>query len=174
MKDNEWKKTLAFGNSYEEILKELIPHKECVQSTKSNYDLILDGVKYEVKADRYMFKTNNVLIEYESNKKASGISITEADYYAIFEVDDKRVSPYLLEKDKTKEVERRNAHLETQDVVRGQNPSYELYLIPVKDIKELIKEKLYKAKISCGYNKLSQCYLFNKIHFDKYSQEIKD
>jgi hypothetical protein len=95
MKDDEWKKTLAFGNSYEEILKELIPHQECIQSTKGEYDLILDSVKYEVKADRFMFKTGNVLIEYESNKKASGISITEADYYAIFEIDDKRVS--LLE-----------------------------------------------------------------------------
>jgi hypothetical protein len=140
MKDDEWKKTLAFGNCYEEILKELIPHKTCIQSTKGEYDLILDGVKYEVKADRFMFKTNNVLIEYESNSKSSGISITEADYYAIFEID---------------------------------GTSYELYLIPVADIKQLILEKSYKCKISCGYNKLSQCYLFPKIHFDKYSQEIK-
>ena len=140
MKDEDFKKTLAFGNSYEEILKELIPHKECIQSIKGEYDLILDGTKYEVKADRFMFKTNNVLIEYESNKKASGISITEADYYAIFEID---------------------------------NDKYELYLIPVADIKQLISEKMYKRKISCGYNKLSQCYLFDKIHFDKFSQEIK-
>lgn len=140
MKDEDFKKTLAFGNSYEEILKELIPHKECIQSIKGEYDLILDGTKYEVKADRFMFKTNNVLIEYESNKKASGISITEADYYAIFEID---------------------------------NDKYELYLIPVQEIKQLISEKMYKRKISCGYNKLSQCYLFDKIHFDKFSQEIK-
>lgn len=135
MKDSEWKKTLAFGNSYEEILKELIPHTTCIQSVKSEYDLILDGVKYEVKADRFMFNTGNVLIEYESNKKASGISVTEADYYAIFEI--------------------------TQS-------DHRLYLIPVQDIKELIKEKTFKRKISCGYNKLSQCYLFDKIHFDKF------
>jgi hypothetical protein len=127
MKDDEWKKTLAFGNLYEEILKELIPHKECIQSIKGEYDLILDGVKYEVKADRFMFKTGNVLIEYESNNKASGISITEADYYAIFEVD---------------------------------GDKYELYLIPVQEIKDLIREKNYRSKISCGYNKLSKCYLF--------------
>jgi len=140
MKDEDFKKTLAFGNSYEEILKELIPHQECIQSIKGEFDLILDGVKYEVKADRFMFKTNNVLIEYESNKKASGISITEADYYAIFEID---------------------------------GDKYELYLVPVNEIKQLIKEKMYKRKISCGYNKLSQCYLFDKIYFDKFSQEIK-
>jgi hypothetical protein len=173
MKEMEWKKTLAFGNSYEELLKTLIPHKECIQSTSSEYDLMLDGKKYEVKADRFMFKTGNVIIEYESNKKLSGISVTEADYYAIFELDDKRVSPYLLEKDKTKEVERRNAHLETQDVTTRHNVSYELYLVPVKDIKELISQKFYKAKISCGYNKLSQCYLFDKFHFEVFSQEIK-
>jgi hypothetical protein len=140
MKDDEWKKTLAFGNSYEEELKMLIPHETCIQSIKGEYDLILDGVKYEVKADRFMFKTNNVLIEYESNGKASGISITEAEYYSIFEID---------------------------------NDKYELYLVPVLEIKQLIKEKMYKRKISCGYNKLSQCYLFDKIHFDKFSQEIK-
>jgi hypothetical protein len=140
MKDEDFKKTLAFGNSYEEELKSLIPHQECIQSIKGEFDLILDGIKYEVKADRFMFKTDNVLIEYESNKKASGISITEADYYAIFEID---------------------------------GDKYELYLIPVLEIKQLIKEKFYKKKISCGYNKLSQCYLFPKIHFDKFSQEIK-
>ena len=140
MKDEDFKKTLAFGNLYEEELKMLIPHKECIQSIKGEYDLILDKTKYEVKADRFMFKTDNVLIEYESNKKASGISITEADYYAIFEID---------------------------------NDKYELYLVPVLEIKQLISEKMYKRKISCGYNKLSQCYLFDKIHFDKFSQEIK-
>jgi len=141
MKEIEWKKTLAFGNSYEELLKTLIPHNECIQSTSSEYDLMLDGKKYEVKADRFMFKTGNVLIEYESNKKLSGISVTEADYYAIFEID---------------------------------GTKHELYLVPVKDIKELISQKFYKAKISCGYNKLSKCYLFDKFHFEVFSQEIKD
>lgn len=140
MKDEDFKKTLAFGNSFEEELKTLIPHKECIQSIKGEYDLILDGVKYEVKADRNMFKTNNVIIEYASNNKLSGISITEANYYAIFEID---------------------------------GDKYELYLVPVQDIKELIKEKNYSRKISCGYNKLSQCYLFSKMFFEKYSQEIK-
>jgi len=149
MKDEDFKKTLAFGNSFEEELKTLIPHKECIQSKKGEYDLILDGVKYEVKADRNMFKTNNVIIEYASNNKFSGISITEANYYAIFEID------------------------ETQDVTTRRNVSYELYLVPVQDIKELIKEKSYSRKISCGYNKLSQCYLFSKMFFEKYSQEIK-
>ena len=139
MKDEEFRKTLAFGNSYEEILKTLIPHTTCIQFVKSEYDLILDGVKYEVKADRFMFNTGNVLIEYESNKKASGISVTEADYYAIFEIG-------TFQK------------------------GYCLYLIPVQDIKELIKEKTFKRKISCGYNKLSQCYLFDKIHFDKFRE----
>jgi hypothetical protein len=153
MKDEDFKKTLAFGNSFEEELKTLIPHKECIQSIKGEYDLILDGVKYEVKADRNMFKTGNVIIEYESNKKASGISITEADYYAIFELE--TTFPNL------------------PDVTTRRNVSYELYLIPVQDIKQLISEKNYSRKISCGYNKLSQCYLFSKMFFEKYSQEIK-
>ena len=42
-------------------------------------------VKVEVKADYYIHKTGNIAIEYECRNKPSGINITTADYWAIFE-----------------------------------------------------------------------------------------
>ena len=42
---------------------------------------ILENKKLEVKYDKIASKTGNVVIEYESRNKLSGISITQADYY---------------------------------------------------------------------------------------------
>ena len=77
---------LEFGNNYELLytkIKNL--HEPVISEGKfSAYDIISDNVKYEVKADRLAFKTNNLCIEYECNKKPSGISTTEADFYCYF------------------------------------------------------------------------------------------
>lgn len=44
-----------------------------------------DRTKYvEVKTDKRAFKTGNICIEFESNKKASGISTTNCDYWVQF------------------------------------------------------------------------------------------
>ena len=42
---------------------------------------ILNNKKIEVKTDLKAYKTGNVYVEYESRNKASGISITQSDYY---------------------------------------------------------------------------------------------
>jgi hypothetical protein len=42
---------------------------------------ILENKKLEVKYDKIASKTGNVVIEYESRNKPSGIAITQADYY---------------------------------------------------------------------------------------------
>ena len=44
----------------------------------------------------------------------------------------------------------------------------DVWLIPVIIIKKAIKQVKYHSKIRCGYNKLSQCYLFDKSIFDMY------
>jgi hypothetical protein len=48
------------------------------------------------------------------------------------------------------------------------NNMTDIWLIPVKSIKKAIKNYKYHSKIRCGYNKLSQCYLFDKSMFDMY------
>ena len=44
-------------------------------------DIFKNGKKVEVKYDRIAHKTGNVVIEYESRGKPSGIATTDADYW---------------------------------------------------------------------------------------------
>ena len=100
------------------------------KSIFSKYDFIINNIKYEVKRDNYISKTNTMFLEIESNKKPSGITITESDLYAI-------------------------------------KSGEKLFIIPVKDLKELIKTNSFNSKL-CGYNKLSKCLLINASYINKY------
>lgn len=92
-----FKLDLEFGNIYEKKLVELIPHDSYVikQGYFPDYDveIIKENLKYtyEVKADRYAYKTGQMVLEYECRKKPSGINRTTADYYAYYVV-----KPYNL------------------------------------------------------------------------------
>jgi hypothetical protein len=83
---------LKFGKAYETKLIEYLKPESFEQSVGlcKDWDLkMINGestVLYEVKADRLMYKTNNICIEYACSDKQSGITTTEADIYAIFEV----------------------------------------------------------------------------------------
>jgi hypothetical protein len=88
MKPVDFQKTLALGHKYEEKFIDMTPHTTCIRSDTSNYDVILDGVKYEVKFDSFLEKTGNFCIEISSNGKASGLSVTEAEFYIIFDTCD--------------------------------------------------------------------------------------
>ena len=57
-----------------------------------------DKIKYEVKTDELSLKTNNVFIEFEGYKKASGISISKANYYIFCDT----INYYVIEKNKLK------------------------------------------------------------------------
>jgi hypothetical protein len=88
---------LAFGNIYEKKLVELIPNESYLikEGYFPDYDVEITNnnimVTYEVKADRYTYKTNNVAIEFECNKSPSGIATTTSDFYAYFVI-----KPYNL------------------------------------------------------------------------------
>jgi len=88
---------LAFGNIYEKKLVELIPNESYLikEGYFPDYDVEITNNNimetYEVKADRYTYKTNNVAIEFECNNSPSGIATTTADYYAYFVI-----KPYNL------------------------------------------------------------------------------
>ena len=84
-----WTKDLALGEACQEELVQLLGCKDYTMSTGcfKEYDLIADGLKYEVKADRLTQKYGNLCIEYECNGKPSGISSTEADKWAYFVLD---------------------------------------------------------------------------------------
>jgi hypothetical protein len=61
---------------------------EVPQGKFSEYDAVLDGVRYEFKAERVIERYGNICIEHTADSKPSGISITTADYYVIMSVVD--------------------------------------------------------------------------------------
>ena len=65
------------------------------------YDLIFSKddieTKIEVKSDRMAKKTGNIYIEYECNKKLSGISTSKSDIYVYYIInDDKDYNAYII------------------------------------------------------------------------------
>lgn len=81
---------LAFGEQYQHKLLELIAFDTC-EIAKGNFkpwDVKIiyenDTTTFEVKVDRKAKNSGNIAIEYECNGKPSGISTTEADFWAYF------------------------------------------------------------------------------------------
>jgi len=81
---------LEFGHKYEDIF---ISH--CLKNPVgldrpvgkfSGYDFAVNGIRYEVKADRQTYKTGNFCIETACNGKPSGLSMTQATHYVYFVV----------------------------------------------------------------------------------------
>ena len=48
------------------------------------------------------------------------------------------------------------------------NKNYDLYIIPVKELKKSITENKYKRILSGGFKNMSNFYLFDKNIFEKY------
>jgi len=95
--NKEFNKDLPIGERGEMDVKRFLEHKGCVfvhktQGNDSRYDLMMsfNGVEntVEVKTDVFLNKygnpTKNIVIEFECRGRASGINITEADYYTTF------------------------------------------------------------------------------------------
>lgn len=94
---------------------------------EKKYAEIFNGGKIEIKDDsRYSEKTGNVFIEYQSRGKSSGISTTEADYWAIRTSEDSFVT---ISTAKLKEIARK--YLGTKrDVLGGDNNTSKGILVP--------------------------------------------
>lgn len=81
---------LAFGEKYQRKLLDILAYDECEMKKGyfKPYDvrIVYGGAqsKWEVKADRYAKRTNCLCIEYEYKGQPSGITSTEADFWAYF------------------------------------------------------------------------------------------
>ena len=139
---------LKFGQKYEKILIDLIPHDSyvltCGYCKEYDFKLIIDNVevKYEVKADRRSINTGNMVIEYECSGKASGIATTEAKYYAYF-------------------------------VVRPLD-QWDLYIIPTDDLKTMINNREFKRTIKGGDGMRSRMYIFGLNQVQKWKHNKHD
>ena len=94
MANLDFRTDLKLGNDGEETIIKYLMSKGClyVDSNDDNrYDrkMIVKGVEttYEIKTDvkcAPLFDTGNIFIEYESRGKASGIVVTEADWFVTY------------------------------------------------------------------------------------------
>jgi hypothetical protein len=93
---------------------------------------VMNGsVKVEVKTDRETHRTGNIVVEFECNGKPSGISTTEADYWAF--VIDGNALALLVEVGRLKKIARyfykKNGYKSG-----GDNNMSKMVLIPFKEI----------------------------------------
>jgi hypothetical protein len=147
---NNFDADLKFGQKYEKILIDLLPHDSyvltCGYCKEYDFKLIVDDeeIKYEVKADRRSINTGNIFIEYECSGKPSGITTTEAKYYAYFVV-----KPHDL---------------------------WDLYIIPTEEIKNIIDNKDFKRIVKGGDGLRSRMYIIGvkQIEQWKYTKHIVD
>lgn len=79
-----FRQDLDLGEAYQREFLAIKGGGYMVQGCFKPYDVIVEGVKYEVKCDRMTRKTGNVVIEFECNNVGSGITTTEADYWVYF------------------------------------------------------------------------------------------
>ena len=82
---------LNFGNKHQEtFIRSMEPQPHLLEVKTGyfkEYDFVADGIKYEVKSDRYTINTGNICIEYECSGKASGIATSTADIWAYLVID---------------------------------------------------------------------------------------
>jgi hypothetical protein len=88
----------------------------------------------EVKTDSWIYKSGNIAIEYESRNKPSGISKSEADYWAIiFSGDYKDEIILIIKSNRLKDICReyyKKGNIKTM----GDNNTSKAVLIPIKEI----------------------------------------
>lgn len=95
---------------------------------------ILKNKTIEIKYDLLASKTGNIAIEYECRNKASGISITESDYYCYIIANTKCDDIYILiETNKLKELCRKY-YLMNKIKKLGDSNLSKAVIIPLKDL----------------------------------------
>ena len=134
-----FKADLQFGQLYERIFieRENMTNYKISEGNFKPYDIINldDNIKYEIKSDRMAFKTNNMCIEYICNKKLSGISTTEADYYIYFVITNDDYDIYKIPVEKIKSLINDKSK-KIKSVKGGDNYKCQLYLISLNEFSE--------------------------------------
>lgn len=81
---------LILGEQYQKLFLSMIEwdSSEIAQGNFKPWDIRIQNkeelITFEVKADRQSRRTGNVVIEFECNKKPSGITSSTADYWIYF------------------------------------------------------------------------------------------
>jgi hypothetical protein len=160
---NKFQKDLATGHVYEKrslLYLHYDTHK-FIQGYHKEYDLeiINDGkrITIEVKSDKQASLTNNLAIEYECNKKPSGITSTTADYWVYFIVFEDREECYKIPTEELKKLVK-----DCKQVSGGDGQRSRLYLINKSIVKDYLIQPKTNDEKPLSYSKR----LFNYIKED--------
>ena len=142
MSFQKFNEQLSQGQKYEKKCLEYLEYDTVVHKEGyfKEYDLVInkDGVdiKIEVKSDRQASRTGNLAIEYECNKKPSGITSTEADYWIYFIVYPDRDECYIIPIEKLRELVKSCHKVRGGDGMRSK-----MFLLNKEKVKEFIRDK---------------------------------
>jgi len=107
---------------------------------RKEYDLVIikgdKRIKIEVKSDRQASKTGNLAIEYECNKKGSGITTTEADYWIYFIVHENYEECYKIPIEDLRDLVKNCRKVSGGDGMRSK-----MYLLNKKSCKDYLIKK---------------------------------
>tara|TARA_Y100000389_G_C17414440_1_gene492855 strand:+ start:1036 stop:1545 length:510 start_codon:yes stop_codon:yes gene_type:complete len=138
-------KDIDIGESGEGFIKEFLINKgyNFISDNKDyRYDLLMSygeaNFTYEIKTDVYISPkkdTGNLVVEFESRGKPSGISVTEADFYVYFMPKMKEI--WNIKMDKLKDLIKSNNFKEVSGGDKGSDTK--MYLIKRSTYKEYFK-----------------------------------
>jgi hypothetical protein len=94
-------------------------------------DLLNGANKVEVKTDTMAQRTGNIAVEFRCNGKPSGISTTEADYWAFVVLGGRVI--YFIEVNRLKQLAREEYKI-SGSVKGGDYHLSEMILIPIKNL----------------------------------------
>jgi hypothetical protein len=147
---------LAQGNAFERKAAELFDYDtvEFMKGRFKEYDFVLtkneQRVHVEVKSDNLTQRTGNLCIEFECNKKPSGITATTADYWVYYVVNkNAEDDAYLFPIADLREMAPKYRAISGGDGYRAR-----MYLMPrTKAIKYLVSPGEAKIIIASGAEK---------------------
>lgn len=132
---------LAKGQKYELEAKKYFDVAECKQSQGyfPDYDLDIrdsngERTLVEVKADFMAHRTGNFAIEWQCNKKPSGLSSTKADVWTLFCVRDGKHDCYIIPVEELRELVK-----SCRSVAGGNGFRARMYLLPVAKLNGYLK-----------------------------------
>jgi hypothetical protein len=143
---------LLLGKKYELLLLDYLPKDEYTDVEFApnkrfvEWDVKLKNgaleAKYEVKSDRITAKTGNFCLEYECSGQPSGISTTQADYYAYFVIHGNDHDLYLIPVSHIKDLVAQGAY---KKMSGGDGYRSRFYLIPKAVFAEYITKRRVEA-----------------------------
>lgn len=126
-------------DEYDEV--EFAPNKRFVEWDVKVKRGALEA-KYEVKADRLAAKTGNFCIEYECAGQMSGISTTDANYYAYFVLDGSHQDLYIIPVARIREVISQGGY---KKMSGGDGYRSRFYLVPKAVFADCITKRKVEA-----------------------------